>query len=54
MIDRGKEVTTMLSNTSLRRLCAAVLMFGVLAAVTPAAGLAANPGGGGRPTGQSQ
>jgi hypothetical protein len=52
--DRGKEVTTMLSKTSLRRLCAAGLVLGVLAAVTPAAGLAANPGGGGRPTGQSQ
>ena len=44
----------MLSKTSLRRLCAAALMIGVLAAVTRAAGLAANPGGGGRPTGQSR
>jgi hypothetical protein len=54
VIDRGKEVTTMLSKTSLRRLCAAGLVLGVLAAVTPAAGLAANPGGGGRPTEQSR
>ena len=44
----------MLSKSNLRRLCAAALVLGVLAAVTPAAGRAANPGGGGRPTGQSR
>ncbi len=44
----------MLSRTSLRKLVAAGLMLGVLAAVTPATGLASNPGGGGRPVGQSR
>jgi hypothetical protein len=44
----------MLSRTSLRRLVAAGLMLGVLAAVTPPAGLASNPGGGGRPAGQTR
>jgi hypothetical protein len=46
VIDRRKEVTKMLSKTSLRRLLAACLVLGVLAAVTPAAGLAQNGGGG--------
>jgi hypothetical protein len=53
VIDRGKEVTEMLSRTSLRRLVATGLALGVLAAVTPAAGLASNPGGGGHPIGKS-
>jgi hypothetical protein len=44
--DRPKEVKKMLSKTSLCRLLAAGLVLGVLAAVTPAAGLAANVGGG--------
>jgi hypothetical protein len=46
MSDRPKEVKRMLSKTSLRRLLAAGLVLGVLAAVTPATGLASNPGGG--------
>jgi hypothetical protein len=54
MSDRGKEVTKMLSRTSLRRLLATGLALGVLAAVTPAAGLASNPGGGGHPIGKSR
>jgi hypothetical protein len=53
VIDRGKEVTEMLSRTSLRRLLATGLALGVLAAVTPATGLASNPGGGGHPIGKS-
>jgi hypothetical protein len=36
----------MLSKTSLRRLLVAGLVLGVLAAVSPAAGIAANIGGG--------
>ncbi len=36
----------MLSKTSLRRLLAAGFVLGVLAAVTPASGLAQNVGGG--------
>jgi hypothetical protein len=52
MSDRPKEVKRMLAKTSLRRLVAAGLVLGVLAAVTPAAGLAANPGGGGHPIGR--
>jgi hypothetical protein len=54
MSDRGKEVTKMLSRTSLRRLIATGLALGVLAAVTPATGLASNPGGGGHPIGKSR
>jgi hypothetical protein len=54
MSDRGKEVTKMLSRTSLRRLLATGLALGVLAAVAPAAGLASNPGGGGHPIGKSR
>ena len=54
VIDRGKEVTEMLSRTSLRRLLATGLALGVLAAVTPATGLASNPGGGGHPIGKSR
>jgi hypothetical protein len=53
MSDRGKEVTKMPSRTSLRRLLATALALGVVAAVTPAAGLASNPGGGGHPIGKS-
>jgi hypothetical protein len=54
VIDQGKEVTEMLSKTSLRRLLATGLALGVLAAVAPAAGLASNPGGGGHPIGKSR
>jgi len=54
VIDQGKEVTEMLSRTSLRRLLATGLALGVLAAVTPATGLASNPGGGGHPIGKSR
>jgi hypothetical protein len=36
----------MLPKTSLRRLLAVSLALGAIAAVTPAAGLASNPGGG--------
>jgi hypothetical protein len=49
VIDRRKEVTKMLSKTSLRRLITAGLVLGVLAATAPAAGLAQNVGGGGAP-----
>jgi hypothetical protein len=44
--DSRKEVTNVFSKTSLRRLLAAGLVLGVLAAVTPAAALATNRGGG--------
>ena len=44
----------MLSRTRLRRLVAVGLVLGALAAVTPAAGLAQNVGGGGAPTGHSR
>ncbi len=44
----------MLSRTSLRRLLATGLALGVLAAVTPATGLASNPGGGGHLIGKSR
>ena len=54
VIDQGKEVTEMLSRTSLRRLLATGLALGVLAAVAPATGLASNPGGGGHPIGKSR
>ena len=54
MSERGKEGTKMLSRTSLRRLLATGLALGVIAAVTPAAGLASNPGGGGHPIGKSR
>jgi len=54
VIDHGEEVTKMLSRTSLRRLLATGLALGVLAAVTPATGLASNPGGGGHPIGKSR
>jgi hypothetical protein len=54
VIDQGKEVTEMLSRTNLRRLLATGLALGVLAAVTPATGLASNPGGGGHPIGKSR
>jgi len=54
VIDQGEEVTKMLSRTSLRRLLATGLALGVLAAVTPATGLASNPGGGGHPIGKSR
>jgi hypothetical protein len=54
VIDQGKEVTEMLSRTSLRRLFATGLALGVLAAVTPATGLASNPGGGGHPIGKGR
>jgi hypothetical protein len=46
VIDERKEVTKMLSKTKLRRLLAVGLALGVLAAVTPSAGLAQNGGGG--------
>lgn len=39
----------MLSRISIRRLVAGALLFGVLTAASPAAGLAANGGGGPRP-----
>jgi hypothetical protein len=42
------------SRTSLRRLLATGLALGVLAAVTPATGLASNPGGGPHPTAHSR
>jgi hypothetical protein len=54
VIDQGKEVTEMLSRTNLRRLLATGLALGVLAAVTPATGLASNPGGGGHPIGKGR
>lgn len=54
VIDQGKEVTEMLSKTSLRRLLATGLALGVLAAVAPTASLASNPGGGGHPIGKSR
>jgi hypothetical protein len=54
VIDQRKEVTEMLSRTSLRRLLATGLVLGVVAAVAPAAGLASNPGGGPRPTAHSR
>jgi len=54
MSDRREEVTKLFSKTSLRRLLATGLALGVLAAVTPAAGLASNPGGGGHPVGKSR
>jgi hypothetical protein len=54
MSDRRKEVTKLFSKTSLRRLVAGALVLGALAAVSPAAGLASNPGGGGRPVGTSR
>jgi hypothetical protein len=54
VIDQGKEVTKMLSRTSLRRLLATGLALGVLAALSPAAGLASNPGGGPHPTAHSR
>ena len=44
----------MVSKTSLRRLIAVGLTLGTLAAVTPAAGLASNPGGGGHPVGKTR
>src|SRR5262249_36708736 len=47
VINRPKEVTKMLSKASLRRLITTGLVLGVLAAATPAAGLAQNVGGGG-------
>jgi len=50
--DRRKEVTKLFSKTSLRRLVAGGLVLGALAAVSPAAGLASNPGGGPRPVGK--
>jgi len=43
----------MFSRANLRRLLATGLVLGVLAAVTPAAGLASNPGGG-HPVGSSR
>jgi hypothetical protein len=46
VIDLEKEVTKMLSKTSLSRFIAAGIVLGVLAAATPAAGLASNAGGG--------
>jgi len=46
VIDERKEVTRMLSRTRIRRLLAVGLVLGVVAAVTPAAGLAQNVGGG--------
>jgi hypothetical protein len=49
VIDQGKEVTKMSSKRSLRRLIAVGFALGVLAAVTSAAGLASNPGGGPHP-----
>jgi hypothetical protein len=54
VIDQGKEVTEMLSRTNLRQLLATGLALGVLAAVTPATGLASNPGGGGHPIGKGR
>jgi len=42
------------SRANLRRLLATGLVLGVLAAVTPAAGLASNPGGGGHLVGSSR
>jgi hypothetical protein len=51
VIDARKEVKKMLSKSSLRRLVAVAFVLGVLAAVTPAAGLAQNIGGGPVPTG---
>src|SRR5262249_1837474 len=47
VINRPKGVTKMLSKASLRRLITTGLVLGVLAAATPAAGLAQNVGGGG-------
>jgi hypothetical protein len=44
----------MLSKATVRRLVAAGFVLGVLAAATPAASLAANGGGGPRPSGQSR
>jgi hypothetical protein len=46
VINRGKEVTKMLSKTSLRRLLAAGFALGVLAVAMPATGVASNVGGG--------
>jgi hypothetical protein len=47
VIDARKEVTKMLHKTSFRRVLAVGFVVGVLAAVAPATGLAANEGGGG-------
>jgi hypothetical protein len=44
----------MLHTTTIRRLLAASLVVGALAAVMPAAGLASNPGGGHGPVGASR
>jgi hypothetical protein len=52
--DRRKEVKKLFSKTRLRRLVAVGLVLGALAAVSPATGLASNPGGGGRPVGTSR
>jgi hypothetical protein len=54
--DRRKEVTKLFSKTSLRRLLATGFVLGALAAVSPAAGLASGPGGGGggHPVGTSR
>jgi hypothetical protein len=46
VINRGKEVTKMLSKKNLRRLLAAAFALCVLAVATPATGLASNVGGG--------
>jgi len=54
VINRPKEVTKMLSKASLRRLITTGLVLGVLAAATPAAGLAQNVGGGGVPVGRTK
>jgi hypothetical protein len=54
VIDAGKEVTKMLHTTTIRRLLAVGFVVGALAAVAPATGLAANPGGGHGPVATSQ
>jgi hypothetical protein len=51
VIAKRKEVRKVVSKASLRRLVTVGLVLGVLAAATPAAGLASNVGGGGHPVG---